>query len=113
MFYLAETDRKLREATDNAKTVDDLVLELEVIRRDRGIARVDDWESLLRRDLGDESVVEFREIMAGNKFIDPDSRWFGGLFSYHYGPYTDFRNQSYEKALIWTCRKDNKGERNE
>ena len=72
-FYFVDVDAKLRKASNGAKRLDNLILEMEHKRRAGERITCEDWEALIRRDLGDEEVQFFRDVMNG-KVIEPSGR---------------------------------------
>lgn len=99
-FYLVDTDCRLRKASGGRITVDDLVLELEDLRRERTIT-VADWEALILRELGETEVERFRAVMNG-ALIEPSEEWFGGAFAITRGRLEDpVRGTVDENAYIW------------
>lgn len=101
LFYLAETDHLLRMNSEGKKTLDDLVLALEDCRRAGRTVKVSDWEALIRKELGEEAVDHFRDVMAGKILIPADDAWFDGRFSFERGIYSDVKKGTVEDALIW------------
>ena len=79
LFYLAETDARLRERTGGEVCVDDLVLALVEMRKSGTVPSVQDWEGQLARFLGEEEIMYFRQVMDG-KNIDVNPDWFCGMY---------------------------------
>ena len=63
--------------------------------------RISDWEELLERELGEESVRVFHEIMNGKREIPVNEEWFDGIFTYSRGIYQDCKVGKIENAVIW------------
>jgi len=105
-FYFIDTDAKIRKASGGKRSVDDLVLEIEMRRRSGKNVTCADWEELIEKELGPEAVTDFREIMNG-KLIEPSEDWFDGAFTISKGTVTDpVRNRVETDAYIWTRRPD-------
>ncbi|MBQ6274294.1 MAG: hypothetical protein IJK63_08730 [Oscillospiraceae bacterium] len=101
LFYLAHVDVCLKNASHGARCLDDLILELDLRRRRGETVRVSDWLQLVERELGQEAVDEFREIMSGRKMLSPEPEWFDGIFAWKRGDYQNIKQGSIENALIW------------
>lgn len=78
-LYFAETDAKLKDATNGAGGLDDVVREMIERRRKGGATDLDGFLSLLARDLGDEARADYDAMMAG-ALIVPPSDAFGPCF---------------------------------
>ncbi|MCC6173223.1 MAG: peptidase M61, partial [Gammaproteobacteria bacterium] len=78
-FYFVILDQALRRHSSGRRSLDDLVFELR--RRERGGAKLAlaDWEALLRAELGEAAVQQFRGMLAGEWQVpEPDA--FGPCF---------------------------------
>lgn len=105
-FYFVDTDHRLRKASGEKKRLDDLILEMEHRRRHNECCTVAEWESMIRRELGEAEVERFRAIMNGAR-IEPSEEWFDGAFTISRGTVTDpVRGTVRENAYIWTKRPD-------
>lgn len=101
LFYLAQVDYQLRCGSGGKKSVDDLVLELLMRQRGGDTVTVADWEELIKRELGEEAVTEYKEVMTGRKMLEPDDHWFDGLFTFARGTFSDIKKGVIDDALIW------------
>lgn len=80
LCYLIDTQEKIRGRSGGSRSVDDLVLIL-VNKRKRGEkVTSEDWEQLIRKELGEEAVVNFRRIMNGKELV-PAEEWYEGTFA--------------------------------
>ncbi len=103
LFYLLELDRKIRERSGGAKTVDELVLHTVAKRRAGEKFTNADWENLLEQELGREAVEDFRQVMSG-KLIEPSASWLNGAFAFTHGHWGDVKNGFFDDALIWSVK---------
>lgn len=101
--YLAHVDDLLKQ-TGRGLSLDDLVLEIERRRRAGEAYGTAVWEELIERELGEEAVEEFRQVMAGQKLIEPSDQWFDGRFTFSHGTFRDVKRGTAENALIWRER---------
>ncbi len=101
--YLAHVDDLLKQ-TGRGLSLDDLVLEIERRRRAGEAYGTAVWEELIERELGEEAVEEFRQVMAGQKLIEPSDQWFDGRFTFSHGTFSDVKRGTAENALIWRER---------
>ena len=78
-FYFVVVDHALRRQSGGRRSLDDLMLELR--RRERAGAKLSmaDWESVLRAELGEVAVSQFRAMLAGAWMV-PESGAFGPCF---------------------------------
>ncbi|GBR55219.1 M61 metallopeptidase family protein [Gluconobacter sphaericus] len=79
MLYFATVDYAMRSKTHNKKSLDTLVLGMLAREKMGKSLSNSDWESLLRENLGEESVQHFRSFLAGEKPV-PASAAFGACF---------------------------------
>ncbi|MEP6906646.1 MAG: hypothetical protein ABI858_01505 [Pseudoxanthomonas sp.] len=75
-MYLVDVDAQLRQHGRNARTIDDLVLE--VLRRQRAAETVgvNEWRAMVVRELGADAGSQFDAMVSG-KLIVPASHAFG------------------------------------
>ena len=80
MLYFVTVDHAVRTASDGARSLDDLMLEM--LRRQRAGETLTpaDWEEVLRAELGEVTVGEFRAFIDGAKPV-PASDAFGPCFT--------------------------------
>ncbi|MEH3038091.1 MAG: peptidase M61 [Sphingomonas adhaesiva] len=76
MLYFADLDDRLRKASGGRRSLDDLMFAMLALR---GPTTNADWEALLRRDLGDRAVTDFRAFLDGAMPL-PASDAFGPCF---------------------------------
>ncbi len=78
-FYFVVVDHALRQKSGGRRSLDDLMLELR--RREQAGAKLSmaDWESVLRAELGEPAVAQFRAMLAGAWMV-PESDAFGPCF---------------------------------
>lgn len=78
-FYFVNLDYRLRTSSHGRRSLDDLVREMrrrELAGQRLGLA---DWEKLLRDELGEQAVADFRGMLSGAWQV-PDSSAFGPCF---------------------------------
>ncbi len=78
-LYFVTVDDQLRKASRGRRSLDDLMLEMLERQRSGTILSNADWEDLLRRELGESAVADFRAMLAGRKPL-PASDAFGPCF---------------------------------
>lgn len=106
LFYLIDTDRKIKAASGGKRSIDDLVL-ASIERRKSGAAFAkEDWERMIESELGREAVTEFRQVMDG-KIIQPSKEWLGGAFDFSKGEYGTIKTGFFDDALIWSAKEGN------
>jgi len=66
-LYFAQLDALIRERSNGARRVDDLVRPLLKARETGGEYSQKGWEDLLRAELGDEGVANFNAMMNGER----------------------------------------------
>lgn len=78
-LYFAELNHRLKTRTDGARSLDDLLLAM--VERQRAGKELSnaDWEELLDKELGQEGVQHFRDMLAGRPPL-PASEAFGPCF---------------------------------
>lgn len=103
LVYLLELDRTLRARSGGARTLDELVLYTVAKRRSGETFTNADWESLLEKELGQEAVEDFRQVMGG-KVIEPSEDWCNGAFTFTRGHWGNVKNGFFDDALIWSVR---------
>lgn len=100
-IYLAHVDYQIRKATEGKKSLDDIVLEIESRKRTGKRYNTEVWIELIKAELGEKSVSEFEDMLAGKLYIEPNSEWFDGLFTFSKGTYSDIKRGTFNDALIW------------
>ncbi len=78
-FYFVVLDQALRRHSSGRRSLDDLVFELRRRERDGSKLALADWEALLRAELGEAAVQQFRGMLAGAWQV-PESDAFGPCF---------------------------------
>jgi hypothetical protein len=78
-FYFVVVDHAVRRRSGGQRSLDDLMLELR--RREQAGAKLSmaDWEGVLRAELGEAAVAQFRAMLAGAWMV-PESDAFGPCF---------------------------------
>ncbi len=76
MLYFADLDDKVRKASGGKRSLDDLMFAMLALR---GPTTNADWEALLRRELGERAVTDFRAFLDGAMPL-PASDAFGPCF---------------------------------
>lgn len=105
-FYLVDVDYKIRKASDGSRNLDNLVLEIEHMRRDGKRVTCKEWKALIQAELGQEEADYFQAVMDG-KIIEPLEEWFDGAFTISKGTVTDpVRGTIRKDAYIWTKKAD-------
>lgn len=71
LYYLIDTDHRIRTVTNGARSVDDIVLEILVRQRNGKRVTVADWVELVTVELGDDAIHQYEAMVAG-ELIYPD-----------------------------------------
>lgn len=79
MLYLAGVDAAIRRASHGTRSLDDIQLEMLAAERGGHANSNDDWEAMLTREVGPDSVKDFRAFLSGN-IVLPPSDAFGPCF---------------------------------
>lgn len=106
LVYLIDTDQRIRERSGGKRSIDNLILYTVEKQRAGEKVTVADWEELLVKELGQEAVEMFRQVMGG-KMIDPSQDWFNGAFTFTKGHFEDEKRGSFSDALIWQAKDGN------
>ncbi|MBB5783337.1 hypothetical protein [Nonomuraea jabiensis] len=80
LFYLADTDTKIRAAGDGRRSLDDLVLAILDRQRNGEKVGVADWLDLVTAELGDGARDDFAAMQAG-EWVVPPADAFGSRFA--------------------------------
>lgn len=103
LFYLIDTDHKIKRASGGKRCLDDLVLASIELRKAGKAFTKEEWEGMIKRELGIEAVTEFRQVMGG-KMIPPSKEWFDGAFDFSKGRYGTVKTGFFDDALIWSAK---------
>jgi hypothetical protein len=79
MLYFATVDDAVRKASGGKRSLDDLMLAMLALEKSGKTTSNADWETLLRRDLGERAIDDFRAFLAGRQPL-PASDAFGPCF---------------------------------
>jgi predicted metalloprotease with PDZ domain len=80
MLYFAVVDDAVRKKSHGKRSLDDLLLQMLALEKRGKALSNSDWESVLRAQLGEGAVTQFRESLAGQMPI-PASDAFGPCFA--------------------------------
>jgi predicted metalloprotease with PDZ domain len=78
-LYFAAVDDTMRKASSGRRSLDDLMLAMLKLERGGRMLSNADWEDLLRQNLGERRVADFRAMLAGREPL-PASDAFGPCF---------------------------------
>jgi predicted metalloprotease with PDZ domain len=78
-LYFATVDEAVREASGNARSLDDLVREMRRLQDQGQVVAPADWVRMVRRELGDAGPVALQHMLAGGAPL-PGSGAFGPCF---------------------------------
>lgn len=78
-LYFAEVDDRIKTRSRGERSLDDLLLAMTRLQRTGEALSNSDWEALLKSELGDEGVRDFRAMLDGRPPL-PDSDAFGRCF---------------------------------
>ena len=79
MLYMATVDHAVREASNGARSLDDLMRGMLALQQAGQTTTYESWETLLREALGEDAVSEFRAFLNGAMPV-PTSDAFGVCF---------------------------------
>lgn len=79
MLYFVTVDEAVRKASNGTRSMDDLMLAMLALERGGKTTTNADWEALLRAELGDGAVADFRAFLGGRMPV-PTSGAFGPCF---------------------------------
>ncbi|QIY75948.1 hypothetical protein HEP84_50320 [Streptomyces sp. RLB1-33] len=82
LFYLIDTDHKIRKASDGRRSIDNLVLELLDRQRAGQDAAAKEWVELVVDELGETGRQDY-EAMRGGQWVLPDLDCLGPQFMAH------------------------------
>lgn len=71
LFYLIDTDHRIRKASDGRRSVDDLVLELLDRQRAGRESSAEEWVELVADELGEAGLRAYEAMLAG-QWVLPD-----------------------------------------
>ena len=102
--YFAETERRIREKSNGQHSIDELVLKMVAKRKAGTMPKIEDWENLIREELGEEEVTFLHKFLNGEIVLEPDEQWFDGKFCVSRGTYGSAKTKVDEHAVIWKKR---------
>ncbi|MFC8668675.1 hypothetical protein [Streptomyces sp. NPDC057199] len=79
LFYLIDTDHRIRKASDGRRSVDDLVLELLDRQRAGRGSSAEEWVELVADELGEAGLEAYEAMLAG-QWVLPDLDCLGPRF---------------------------------